>query len=663
MPRASWCPDEIYELFDRWRKTCLVEDGSLFTPERQIWTVGNLADLQRTFATELVGKQTFFEKLRTQLEPHTDDVRQLGIEIAFFQYVGEGDTGAPKKRENLELLASLLPAGVTIADQSRYILDRGVASYGPGKAYRDHYVRFVLHFARHAKEARASGSVSLDDPWQFRTLVSDIQTGTNSMQANAVLHGCFPDQFDVMISQGHRTKLLQLFGEVPSVADAPDQDHALLEVRKLLLEQMPSPIDDPYDDRVKRVWNGKPSAEWNELVDRSLRTEKAQGEQQREDLPPVDVELLEELRAVIPDLERDLSWEDLLVEAGTRIVAAGGEARSWSTMVAALREGVSEMEPARQPVSPPEPSPARDSSSAFVVPSTLANSLYIQQSWLQDTVDLLVERKQIVLYGPPGTGKTFLAEAIAQHVCGSKTGITTIQFHPSYSYEDFVQGFRPRLQGNTLTYELTDGPLLRASAAAEAARDRPHVLLIDEINRGNLSKVFGELLYLLEYRDKPLGLQYSPDLQFELPSNLWIIGTMNTADRSISLVDAALRRRFGFVELAPHKVPIEGLLERWLERNGLPPEPAKMLDTLNDMLVNADGNADLAIGPSYFMRDRRHGPDLDRIWRHDLLPLIEERLVGTDWSVEQFSLEKVESEVAKRADSGELPPAPAAPDQ
>ena len=145
-----------------------------------------------------------------------------------------------------------------------------------------------------------------------------------------------------------------------------------------------------------------------------------------------------------------------------------------------------------------------------------------------------------------------------------------MQFHPSYAYEDFVQGFRPqKAAGGQLSFELTDGPLKRAADAAKVdTSGAKHFLIIDEINRGNLAKVFGELYFLLEYRDEKINLQYS-DEPFSLPENLYIIGTMNTADRSIALVDLALRRRFYFVDFDTHTEPVKGLLRRWLEENEL----------------------------------------------------------------------------------------------
>ena len=198
----------------------------------------------------------------------------------------------------------------------------------------------------------------------------------------------------------------------------------------------------------------------------------------------------------------------------------------------------------------------------------LAERLFIDADHLEKIERLLEDKRQVIFYGPPGTGKTFVAREFAKTVAGNEGAVQLVQFHPSYAYEDFVEGYRPAgLKGGLPSFEVRNGPLRRlADRARESESEAIHVLIIDEINRGNLAKVFGELYFLLEYRDEPITLQYS-DEEFRLPENLWIIGTMNTADRTISLLDAALRRRFHFVPFFPDEPPIEGLLRRWLKKH------------------------------------------------------------------------------------------------
>ena len=194
-----------------------------------------------------------------------------------------------------------------------------------------------------------------------------------------------------------------------------------------------------------------------------------------------------------------------------------------------------------------------------------------------------------------------------------------VQFHPSTSYEDFFEGYRPITGADdSIVYKLIDGPLkIMAERAANDPKQRPHVLIIDEINRANLAKVLGELLFLLEYRDREIRPLYRPDEPFSLPANLWIIGTMNTADRSIATVDAALRRRFRFIPFVPdlrEDNPIANLLARWLddtEEAGV----ADFVNAVNAKLSAEIGGDHLLLGPSYFMRSGIDEEMFAQIWR------------------------------------------------
>ncbi|MFE5492197.1 DUF4357 domain-containing protein [Streptomyces virginiae] len=264
-----------------------------------------------------------------------------------------------------------------------------------------------------------------------------------------------------------------------------------------------------------------------------------------------------------------------------------------------------------------------------------AELLVHDPAWLREVRDLLWDDRQLVLYGPPGTGKTYLALKLAEFLGGGPEQVKLVQFHPSYAYEDFFEGFRPQEDPRTreVAFRLTAGPLreLADLASREGNRHVPHFLIIDEINRANLAKVFGELYFLLEYRNKSVRLTYSGD-DFALPPNLFVIGTMNTADRSIALVDAAMRRRFAFVELSPRTEPTSGLLRRWLARSGRGSEPAQLLDALNARIDDAD----FRIGPSYLMKKGvyREG-GLERTWRTKILPLLEEHHYGEGVDVEK----------------------------
>ena len=286
--------------------------------------------------------------------------------------------------------------------------------------------------------------------------------------------------------------------------------------------------------------------------------------------------------------------------------------------------------------------------------NNLAEETYLTREFLENIKALLEDKKQVIFQGPPGTGKTYMALQLANHLAGSEDRVTLVQFHPSYAYEDFVRGFRPRLNDGNAQYELRDGPLLKAADRARKEPDIQHFLVIDEINRGNIAKVFGELYFLLEYREELITLQYqrADDETFSLPKNLYIIGTMNTADRSIALVDLALRRRFSFVEFHPDEEPVKGVLRRWLEANGKSDLTwvADVVESANELLKE-DRHA--AIGPSYFMKPNLDEKMVDRIWKHSVLPYIEERLFGGDEVSEEFGLEKLRNETQSTSNSAD----------
>lgn len=270
----------------------------------------------------------------------------------------------------------------------------------------------------------------------------------------------------------------------------------------------------------------------------------------------------------------------------------------------------------------------------------LAGGLHLPVDFLQRIDTLLKEKKQVIFQGPPGTGKTYVAQKLARWLAGAPERCDLVQFHPSYSYEDFVRGYRPTLLDNQQPgFELKNGPFLRIARQAEKDPDRNYFLIIDEINRGNLAKVFGELYFLLEYRDTSLNLIYQEEGEsaFRMPGNLRIIGTMNTADRSIALVDLALRRRFAFVDFATNTEPVNSLLRRWLEANGL-----AGMDWVADIVERANEKLDdhhAAIGPSYFMRPKLDDAAVERIWKHEVLPYVEEHLFGQRDRLGEFALD------------------------
>lgn len=254
----------------------------------------------------------------------------------------------------------------------------------------------------------------------------------------------------------------------------------------------------------------------------------------------------------------------------------------------------------------------------------------------------LLIKNQVIFYGPPGTGKTFTAKEFAkyfirnnsstpklldeiqlknsQQVSEAPDFIRMVTFHPSYSYEDFIEGIRPRQNDTQITYTIEPGIFRMICEDAKADPNNRYVLLIDEINRGNISKIFGELITLIENNKRGkdlLHLTYSKEL-FTVPKNLFIIGTMNTADRSLTQLDVALRRRFGFIELMPNYDIIQTKI------NEIP--LATLLKNLNSKIMQHVGR-EKQIGHSYFMENQKpiqKIEELQFVFVNEIIPLLQD---------------------------------------
>ena len=263
----------------------------------------------------------------------------------------------------------------------------------------------------------------------------------------------------------------------------------------------------------------------------------------------------------------------------------------------------------------------------------------------QEIADALERKGQVILYGPPGTGKTYTALYFARwwllqrNKTESSTVVTGVgdaqpaaqtehltfmTFHPSYSYEDFIEGFKPSQNSSAnggLTLKLEEGIFKRVCREATANPSQSYLVIIDEINRANLAKVFGELITLLE-KDKRGKIQVvlpQSKERFTIPSNVYVLGTMNTADKSIKLMDAALRRRFAFKELMPDSDLLEGVKINDLLLDGF-------LETLNRRIATKEGR-EKQIGHSFLLEDGQPVKDVEefaRRFRQEILPLLQE---------------------------------------
>ncbi|MBD2386334.1 McrB family protein [Cylindrospermum sp. FACHB-282] len=267
--------------------------------------------------------------------------------------------------------------------------------------------------------------------------------------------------------------------------------------------------------------------------------------------------------------------------------------------------------------------------------SQIAVEIGFEETKIESWIRTINRKKQAIFCGSPGTGKTFIVEKLAKHLISESDGFyELVQFHPAYSYEDFIQGIRPQSQDGNLTYPLVPGRFLEFCKKAESCQDTC-VLIIDEINRANIAQVFGELMYLLEYREREIPL--AGGNTFRIPENVRIIGTMNTADRSIAQIDHALRRRFAFIELRPN---YDVLIKYHLKTGFAVIDLINILEQVNQAI--ADKNYE--IGVSFFLTDNLRD-DIEDIWRMEIEPYLEEYFFNQLEKVDEFRWDKIEKQL------------------
>ena len=253
------------------------------------------------------------------------------------------------------------------------------------------------------------------------------------------------------------------------------------------------------------------------------------------------------------------------------------------------------------------------------------NEVYMDEDTYNTLTELLEAKYNVILQGAPGVGKTFAAKRLAYSIMGQKdtSRVAMVQFHQSYSYEDFIQGYRPSKDG----FELENGTFYKFCKEAEEDNERPYFFIIDEINRGNLSKILGELMMLIEKdkRGEKIKLLYSNEW-FTVPQNVRIIGMMNTADRSLALMDYALRRRFAFFDFAP-AFSSEGFKNYLAEKNSQKLESLiTAVESLNNTISSDESLGDgFKIGHSYFCTDGEITDEwLKSVVEYEVIPLIKE---------------------------------------
>jgi 5-methylcytosine-specific restriction protein B len=659
-----------------------------------LWTLEYLDQLDRAFVQNLEdGEGSFLEKLRKQLLSATPPARKLMAEALWALMLFQSNIGAERKRAIIQAVWSW--SGEEVNLSSPMLTDavlRGLGSAGTAySTQRWRELSFMITGLRAFKRKTASERrVLLEDPWQFAGWLRSMPDSRNRQFRHICLHLLFPDEFERISSSGDKRSILAAFiGEREKDLKQWDDeriDRELLTLRQRLEAERGVPIDF-YDADTAARWRGVPKAwllSWNpeNWAWDTLAVDRAAAARGEPVIMPWRCASFKPKEGDAAYLMRTGVVPRGVVAAGTIVKApfegphydpkranAGEVARFVEVQFSTVRDAaLDEIVPRETLV---ERSPNQEwSPQGSGIQIELGAALALADLWnalpaidvatteADDAKDTTAPpaaprpsaARNIILYGPPGTGKTHRLQSVfmPSYEGRAPTGAIVrrfefVTFHQNYSYEDFVEGIRPVVRPDgTVAYEVRPGVFKRICERAKADPGQRYAVFIDEINRGNIAKIFGELITLLEpdkraiydAAGRPMSglevtLPYSGEA-FGVPANLDVVGTMNTADRSIALLDAALRRRFEFEELVPLPNALTGA-----DGNGLIPADEgdeinlrRLLGVINRRITHL-AHRDQTIGHACLVRVRDFS-SLRRVLAREVIPFLQE-LFYDDW--------------------------------
>lgn len=702
--------DAIYAAASTWREEALRRSGSLFTPDREIWSASTLSQIMPRLQQDPIPGSDYKKSLAAQLSGAPAAQVQLYVEALYFYFLPTVATLGKTKRALLEFVRAFAPGVPGVPPSLNEALDHGL--YDPGGHYnisRADMLKYIVSTAQRVKALPTPERTTvLSDPWAWRKFLYGSEIKHVHQMRESFLHLLFPETFERIVAGDHKERIVSAFGTfVRSPSQAP-VDQKILEIREGLSNEY-GPGFDFYEPRVRSRWfpdpvtgagapkpPAPPVPPTTRIAERPLAAGNALAavcgriadaltargqvilygppgtgktytslrfsawwlatrlglnnpdavltDETGEHLRRLDKELTQTPRRVwlVVASPKQWSW-DRLVAQKTVDFRYGRIYRNYSlvrpndfvigyqstpdkriAMVAKVVDGLHESRDEkldeRRVITLSTVQPVRDGPTYEELKQEprLAGSEPIRLH-MQGTLFALTEDESSVLF-------SLIAEREPDTVnvdfgAGVVTPLTRVTFHPSYSYEDFVEGFRPLETGNgQLALRLTDGVFKRVCDEALANPTKPYLLVIDEVNRGNLPRIFGELITLLE-RDKrglTVVLPQSHEV-FAVPPNVYVLGTMNTADRSIRLLDAAIRRRFAFEELMPEPELLREQSVGDLELEGF-------LRELNRRIARTVGR-EKQIGHSYLLGlDSVPDPSREfaRRFNQEILPLLQE---------------------------------------
>jgi MoxR-like ATPase len=667
----------LYDAFHMFQERCLLQDRSLLWPDQPIWTLANL----KRWKTQVIdhpnieGDLNFNEKLEQQLAGAPQQLWGLAADLHYVYYLPSMNITLPLRLRNIGWAAHLGGFPMPPANDPIWV----PFSHGFTRTTIKYHFRFAqLHlltiFALELKEKSDADKI-LSDPERVQKLLDEILEGIPSKSEraydmrHAILYLMFPDNYERIISTRHKEKIADHYSGLV-LSPQTDLDVRLSQVRQELVKIHPEIENLDFYTHLRDEWNPEePEPEPEQPPHQIGETKKSVANQSDTKTTTAALRLLKRFKNLIlygPPGTGKTYWADIIAN---RLVAPQlMQAQSRAAFLQNIIEDLTFYDTLALGIYAAKPD------QKYTVPEIVKMELvqarfrqnpvkhptnqiwgYLQAHTIPESQTVnFTSRSEPYLFDKTSDAQWFLTAAGKEYVLGTlgdrlnllKQGppavnqpedfIRWITFHQTYAYEDFVEGLRPLTgQGDSviLAFEIKPGIFRTLCARAQADPSNQYVLVIDEINRGNIAKVFGELMTLIETdkREKlSVELPYSKEI-FRVPDNLAIIGTMNTADRSIALLDVALRRRFAFLELLPEPELLDSIDISVVEEDPL--NLGKFLRKINQRIIDLRGS-DYQIGHSYFLPIQKCNDNdeklacLDDIWNYQVLSLLKEYFYG-----------------------------------
>lgn len=674
MPRMTRHQPQ-YEAINKFKDLCLLQDKSILWPDQPIWTLLNLQQWKKHVVDRPnLEDLSFKAKLELQLADAPPILWGLAADLHYVYYLPSASIRQATRLENINW--AVQKSGLVMPPEADpvWIPQKDGFSHTSQKYhFRYAQIQLLALFALNLKESGQANQI-LSDASKTQSILDGILEATPVRGdraydfRHAFLYLLFPDQYEPIISTSAKEKIDSHYSDLVS-SRLPDIDARLLQIRQKLVNTRHLAPDFHFYGEIKQEWDPgeviTPTPNVREIRETAPNLELTSNTRIVSDA----LRLLEHFKNIIlygppgtgktywakeianrlvaPQLEQpqsrgaflqttiqDLSFYDVIA---LQIAISGLDQKY--TVPQMIKMELIQTRLKQNPVKAPNnqmwgylqshTSPESKTvnmtlrSEPYIFDKTTNAEWYLTPSGKEYVSEALSDRIKTIKQGPPASNKP-------------EDFIRWVTFHQSYAYEDFVEGLRPITdQGDTaaLAFEMKPGVFRNLCARAKDDPNNKYVLVIDEINRGNIAKIFGELMTLIEYDKRgvlSIELPYSKE-DFHVPSNLMIIGTMNTADRSIALLDVALRRRFAFLEMLPEAELLDQINITLAEEDVL--NIGEFLRNLNQRIVELRGS-DYQIGHSYFLLLKEVPGDSDRlaclddIWNYQIIPLLKEYFYG-----------------------------------